>query len=467
MGIKGRIVQDVEIIDIANKGMSLGRSAEGKIYLVEKVVPGDLVDIKLIKKKKGLAFGTPIKTHSLSNHRETAFCDHFGLCGGCKWQNMQYASQLHFKQKLVKDAFQRIAKVEVEEYQAIIACEQSHFYRNKLEYTFAEKRWLTQEEIDLDTTFERRGLGFHIPGYFDKVVDINKCYLLDDKHNEYRNAVRAFTIENEYEYFNPSSHQGLLRNLMIRMTNFGEKMLLFIFYKNDEKNISKLLDWFQEKFPEVDSIMYIVNEKRNDSYFDQEVLLYKGKPFIVEELLGNKFKIGPKSFFQTNTRQAEQLFSVAKEYAELDGKTKLFDLYTGVGSIAISMADQCEAILGIEEVEEAIINAEANAAMNGITNTKFITGDVLEFFNESLFEKYFKPDVLVTDPPRAGMHPKVVARLLELEIPRMVYVSCNPSTQARDLALLSEKYNVCKSRTVDMFPYTSHVENVVQLKLKT
>ena len=467
MGIKGRMVHDVEIIDIADKGMSFGKSREGKIYLVEKVVPGDVVDIKLIKKKKGIAFGTPVKTHSKSELRATPFCDHFGLCGGCKWQHMQYDSQLLYKQKLVKDAFERIAKVPVEEFQPIIACDQKYFYRNKLEYTFAAKRWLTKEEIDLDTDLERRGLGFHIPGFFDKIVDVNKCYLLDDQHNEYRNAIRAYTIENHYEYFNQSNHQGLLRNLMIRMTDFGEKMILFIFYKNDEKKIHELLDWFQNKFPEIDSIMYIVNEKRNDSYYDQELILFKGKDFIVEELLGNKFKIGAKSFFQTNTKQAEQLFTVTKEFAELDGKTKLFDLYTGVGSIAISMADQCESILGIEEVEEAIINAEANAAMNEITNTSFITGDVLEFFDQSLFDKYFKPDVLITDPPRVGMHPKVVSRLLDLEIPSLVYVSCNPSTQARDLALLSEKYKVCKSRAVDMFPYTSHIENVVQLKLKS
>ncbi len=461
-------MKDVKFHGIADKGLAVGRNEEGKVFFVENAVPGDVADVFVLRNKKGVPFGFAQEITTFSDERVIAPCPHFDYCGGCKWQNLNYQSQLKYKQINVVDAVRKIAKQDPELVLDAVGSEKIFEYRNKLEFTFSNKRWLTPEEIKSEAEVnERDAVGFHISGAFDKVLDIFSCQLQDNKSNEIRNFIRDFAIENELSFFDLRIQKGLLRTLIIRNTTLGEWMVTMVFFENNKKQIQILLEAVKERFPDLTSIQYIVNAKKNDTIFDQEAHLFHGKRTIREKLGHVYFDIGVKSFFQTNTLQAEQLYSITKDFAGLQGDELVFDLYTGLGSIALYVADQCRFVVGIEEVEPAIADAKLNCELNNISNAAFYAGDVKDLFNETLIQKYGKPDVIITDPPRAGMHGDVVDMLLNIAPKKIVYVSCNPSTQARDIQLLSAKYNLVKLQPVDMFPHTHHIESVALLTLKT
>lgn len=464
------IIEKAEIIDIANEGKGIAKH-EDLVIFVEKVVPGDVVDIQIHKKKKNLAEGSPINFHTYSNLREDSFCSYFGTCGGCKWQNMSYSAQLQFKQKIVVDALTRLAKVELPAIDRIVGSEFTKYYRNKLEYTFSNKRWLEKSEISSEEIFDMDALGFHVPKRFDKIIDIKECYLQDNRSNDIRNAVRDISKKNDWSFYDIKQNSGFLRNLIIRNTSKNEWMVIVVFADNHLDEIIKMMEFLKENFSYISSLQYIVNQKKNDTIFDQEVVCYHGTPYIHEamkDLNGNeiKFRISAKSFYQTNAAQAEVLYHIAGNFADLQGNEIVYDLYTGTGTIANFVASKAKKVVGVEYIEDAIEDAKINSHINNIHNTVFYAGDMKDLLNDEFISLNGKPDVIITDPPRAGMHESVCKMLLKLEAQKIVYVSCNPATQARDLALLDEKYRVVKVQPVDMFPHTEHVENVVLLILK-
>lgn len=458
-------LENLSIESVAAEGKAVARH-DGMVVFVKGAVPGDVVDVQVTKKRKAYMEGNPVYYHQYSELREEAVCDYFGTCGGCKWQMLNYQSQLGFKQQQVSDNLSRIAKVDLPEIDAIIGSERTLRYRNKLEFTFSNKRWLTKEQIDSGEDLDRNGLGFHIPGLFDKVVDVETCHLMEEPTNAIKNEVRAYAQDYGLSFFDIRDQHGLLRNLMIRLTDIGELMVLLQFFEPDMEAIEGLMAHLKEKFPEITSLLYVINQKKNDTIFDQEVVCYSGKDHIIEEMGGLKFKIGPKSFYQTNSAQAKVLYDKTLEFADLSKDDLVYDLYTGTGTIANYCARQAKKVIGIEYVEDAIKDAFVNAEVNGIENTDFYAGDMKDVLNDAFVAKNGQPDVIITDPPRAGMHEDVVNMILKLAPKKVVYVSCNPATQARDIALMSEQYEVKKIQPVDMFPHTHHVENVVLLELR-
>lgn len=467
MARKHYVIENIPVHGIADRGKGVGRTAEGIAVFVEGAVPGDVVDVFVQKKKGGFIEGKVERLVTPSPDRTESFCQHFPLCGGCKWQNLDYEAQIRHKEQVVQDALRRIGKIEVGEFLPIVGAPETVFYRNKLEFGFSNKRWILDgETVDPEGPVDSRyGLGFHKAGFFDKVIDIERCWLQADPSNALRNACREIALEQELAFYDLRRHQGFLRNLMVRLTSTGECMLLVSFAQDRPDAISTYLDAILERFPTLTTIVYCINTKLNDSMFDLDMQTYYGKGFVIEQLGDLKFKIGPKSFFQTNSLQGKRLYDIAAEFAGLSGKENVYDLYTGTGSIALYLARHCRSVVGIEEIPEAIADAEENMRLNGIENATFYAGDVKNVLSPEFVQRHGKPDVLITDPPRAGMHEKAVQFLLELAAPRIVYVSCNPATQARDLQLLSEKYKVLKVRPVDMFPHTHHIENVALLEL--
>jgi len=460
------IAEQLTITGLADRGKGVCRTEDGKVIFVAGVAPGDVVDIFAKRKKKEVYEGTVQKFHSYSDLRVEPICSHFGLCGGCKLQHIDYEQQLAFKQLEVENALKRIGKVEVAEILPIVAADKQTYYRNKLEFSFSSKRWLTREEIDSGITNRVDVLGFHPGSSFDKVINLDHCYLQYEPSNEIRNTVRAIALEQKLAFFDALKKEGFLRQLMIRITSLGEIMIIVSVFENDRDRLFPLLEEMLKRLPAITSLYYCINTKANDYMYDLDMAHYYGQKEVADVLGGIRFNIGPKSFFQTNTEQAEKLYKTVVDFAEFTGTENVYDLYTGIGSIALFLAKHCKQVVGIEEVRAAIIDANANAALNNIENTVFYAGDVKNILTPDFAKKHGKPDILITDPPRAGMHPKVVQMLLQLEAPKLIYVSCKPSTQARDLQVLSEKYEVVKSRAVDMFPHTPHIENVVLLKLK-
>ena len=458
--------KNVTISAVAAEGKSIAR-IDDMVVFIPYGAPGDIVNVKLDKKKKNYGEGHITKIITPSSLRILPFCQHFGVCGGCKWQHLPYHYQLECKQQQVEDALQRIAKVELPKIDTILGSADTMHYRNKLEFTFSNKCWLTFEQMNSGETFEdRRALGFHIPGAFDKVLDIKECHLQADVSNRIRLFIRSYAIDNEYDFYDIRQQKGFMRNIIIRTATTGELMLIVVFGEDDEIKIKSLLDATQIAFPEITSLMYVVNRKVNDTIADQDVILYSGREYIVEQMGDLKFRVGPKSFYQTNSKQAHELYKVAKRMAALTGNELVYDLYTGTGTIANFVAHDATHVIGIEYVADAIADAKLNSQANGITNTEFYAGDMKDVLTDDFIAEHGVPDVMIIDPPRAGMHQDVVDVVLNAEPKRIVYVSCNPATQARDIALLDTKYKVVEVQPVDMFPHTQHVENVVALVRK-
>lgn len=449
----------------AAEGKALAR-IDGKVIFIEGgVVPGDVVDVRLGKSKKDWAEGRAIRFHSYAADRVTPFCEHFGTCGGCKWQMLPYDKQLSYKQQQVTDNLTRIGKLELPEMQPILGSKHVTHYRNKLEFTFSNKAWMPSEAIAEDGTIPRmNALGFHVPKLFDKVLDINTCYLEAEPVNAIRNTIRAYALEHDLSFYDIRAQVGWLRNLVVRILTTGEVMVNLVIQHENKKDREALLDHLLATVPGITTLLYTINPKLNDSIFDLEPKVYFGKGYAEEKLEDFTFKIGPKSFFQTNTYQGEALYQVTREFAGLTGTEIVYDLYCGTGSIGIFVSRQAGKVVGIELIKEAIDDAKENAARNGVNNATFFAGDVVDICNDAFFAQHGQPDVIITDPPRAGMHEKLVNKLLEIAAPRIVYVSCNPATQARDLALLDQLYAVKKIQPVDMFPHTHHIENVVLLE---
>jgi 23S rRNA (uracil1939-C5)-methyltransferase len=460
------VLHNVVMENYAAEGKSLAR-VDGKVIFVENTIPGDEVDVLLQKNKKDWGEGIALHFHNYSNLRVEPFCQHFGVCGGCQWQMLPYQQQLQYKQQQVTDNLKRIGKVTLPEIMPIVGAEETTRYRNKMEYTFANKRFLLSEELNNpDISTEENVAGFHARGFFDKVVPIFECHLQSEPTNFIRLAVWNYAKEHGLTHYDIRQHTGFLRNLQIRLATTGELMVNIVFAYEDKSKRLGLLRFIEEKFPEITTLLYTINTKKNDSLFDQEPKVYKGKGYIIEKLEDFEFKISPKSFFQTNTKQGEKLYKITREFAELTGEETVYDLYCGTGSIGIFVSKQAKKIIGVEVIEEAINDAKENAQINNLSHAEFFTGDVIDICDDAFFEQHGKPDVIITDPPRAGMHEKLVTKLLDIAAPLIVYVSCNPATQARDLSLLNEKYEVTKIQPVDMFPHTLHIENIVQLKLR-
>ncbi|WP_160069644.1 23S rRNA (uracil(1939)-C(5))-methyltransferase RlmD [Sphingobacterium bovisgrunnientis] len=457
-------LQNIEIFDIAEEGKGVGRHEE-LVLFIEKAIPGDVVDVELQRKKKNFAEGRVTNINQASPYRIEPFCPHFGVCGGCKWQHMSYDAQLKFKQQSVDNALTRIGKVDTVSMEEILGSAETTYYRNKLEYTFSNKRWLTNRDEEVQPE-DLNALGFHVPGRFDKILDIDHCFLQQDPSNNIRNSVRDFAIEQGMSFYDLRQHEGALRNLIIRTSSTGEVMVVVVFAYPEEGQVELMMNFIAEKFPEIASLLYIINQKRNDTIFDQDIHTFKGRDFIYEEMEGLKFKVGPKSFYQTNSAQAYELYKITRDFAELKGDELVYDLYTGAGTIANFVARQAKEVVGVEYVPTAIEDAKINSQINGINNTKFYAGDMKDVLTSEFIAAHGNPDVVITDPPRAGMHADVVNRILEMEAPKVVYVSCNAATQARDLEILAAKYDVVRIKPVDMFPQTQHVENVVLLKLR-
>ncbi|MGN1246660.1 MAG: 23S rRNA (uracil(1939)-C(5))-methyltransferase RlmD [Muribaculaceae bacterium] len=458
------VIEGVEISGVAAEGKSLAR-VDDMVVFIPYGAPGDVVDVKLDKKKKSYAEGHIEHMVKPSDLRREPFCEHFGVCGGCKWQHLPYDYQLKCKQQQVTDALERIAKVELPEISPILGSAHTEHYRNKLEYTFSNKMWLTFEQMQSGEEFsDRNALGFHIPGAFDKVLDIKKCWLQDDISNELRLYIREYALGKGYSFYDLKGQHGLMRTLMVRTTSTGELMLIVVFGENNREAIEDVMAAIAERFPQITSLLYVINLKVNDTIGDQEINCYRGRDYIEEEMEGLRFRIGPKSFYQTNSLQAYELYKVARRFARLTGKECVYDLYTGTGTIANFVARQARKVVGIEYVPEAIEDAKLNSRVNGIDNTTFFAGDMKDVLTADFIAEHGKPEVMIVDPPRAGMHGDVVNVILEAEPERIVYVSCNPATQARDLALLNAKYRVTAVQPVDMFPHTHHVENVVALE---
>lgn len=463
---KKRVVEDVTILDIADKGKALAR-IDDVVTFVTGVVPGDVCDIMIKRKRKNYWEGHVLKIKQLSELRIEPQCQYFGTCGGCKWQNLSYAQQLEYKEKHVRDAIQRIGKVDVAQMEPILGSEQVFNYRNKLEFSFSARQWLTAEQVASGEDFEDvPSLGFHVPGRWDKVLDIEECHLQQDPSNAIRNRVREIALANDFSYYHLNKQKGFLRNLTIRNTMTDEWMVILSVGEDRPKDIKLILDTLVDEFPQLTSVLYVINTKQNDTIHDLDVQVHSGKDHILEEMEGLKFRVGPKSFYQTNGPQAYELYKITRDFANLQGNEVVYDLYTGTGTIAQFVSKSAEKVVGIEYVEAAIEDAKVNAKLNSIENCTFYAGDMKDVFSPELIAKEGKPDVVITDPPRAGMHADVVARLNELLPDRIVYVSCNVGTQARDVQLLSENYTVTKMRPVDMFPHTHHVENVALLERK-
>lgn len=456
------VFKNVAIESIAAEGKCVAR-VDNQVIFVEGVAPGDVVDIKITRDKKKFLEGNPIAFHKLSEVRVEPFCEYFGTCGGCKWQSIDYMVQLEYKTRQVVDNLQRIAKVELPEINNIIPSRNTRYYRNKLEFTFSNKRWLTQQDISSGEALDKDALGFHIPKRFDKVVDIEHCYLQQDPSNEIRRAIRDYAKGQNLDFFDLVQMKGLMRNLIIRTANTGEIMVIVQFGRLDAA-ITGVMDFVKEQFPQITSLFYVVNTKGNETFHDLELHLHHGRPYILEEMEGLKFKIGPKSFFQTNSEQSYELYKVARNYAGLTGGEVVYDLYTGTGTIANFVAHRAKKVIGLEYVPEAIEDAKVNSELNGISNTSFFAGDIKDLLDDEFLRVHGKPDVIITDPPRAGMHEDVVNMLIKASPEKIVYVSCNPATQARDLAWLDKNYKIIAVQPVDMFPHTYHVENVVLLQ---
>ncbi|MBL7888577.1 MAG: 23S rRNA (uracil(1939)-C(5))-methyltransferase RlmD [Bacteroidia bacterium] len=459
-----QIVENIAVIDASSDGQAVAKTEE-YVMFIKGAVPGDVVDVQITRKKSKYREAKTIAVKQRSDKRVDEVCSHFGVCGGCKWQNMSYEWQLYYKQKQVTDALTRLAKIELPEIQKILPSEKTYHYRNKLEYTFSNKKWLTVEEIETNQTIDNRNaLGFHIPGLFDKVLDIDTCHLQEEPSNSIRLAVKEFALKNGLTFFDLREQIGLLRNIIIRSTSTGEWMVIISFYYDDKENIAALLEHLSALFSQITSLQYVINSKKNDTINDLDIKVYKGNDSIYENMEGLKFKIGPKSFYQTNSEQAYNLYKVTRDFAALTGNEIVYDLYTGTGTIANFVAHQAKKVVGVEYVPAAIEDAKINAQLNGIENTSFYAGDMKDVLNDAFVQANGKPDVIITDPPRAGMHDDVTKKILEIEPQKIVYVSCNPATQARDLQLLDQKYRVTKVQPVDMFPQTHHVENVVLLE---
>jgi 23S rRNA (uracil1939-C5)-methyltransferase len=466
------VFENVSIIDIAEEGKGVGKTNDFVVF-VEKAVPGDIADVQVYRKKKNFAEGKIINLKKASDYRTEPFCEHFGICGGCKWQHMTYAAQLQFKQKTVAGALSHLAKIDVSDMLPIVPSPEDRYYRNKLEYTFSNKRWLTDGENRTDEPMDMDALGFHIPGRFDKILDVQHCYLQADPSNDIRNSLRDFAKQQGISFYDLKAHSGALRNLIIRTSSTGELMVIVVFAYASEEEIDAVMNFIDTGFKQITSLLYIINQKKNDTIFDQEILVKRGPEYIHEEMPagrtgGNsiRFCIGPKSFYQTNSIQALRLYEITRDFAGFKGNELVYDLYTGAGTIANFIAGHVKEVVGVEYVPTAIEDAKINSGINNITNTKFYAGDMKDVLNADFVAEHGKPDVIITDPPRAGMHPDVVNRLIEIEAGKIVYVSCNPATQARDLLVLKEKYDVVKIQPVDMFPHTQHVENVVLMVLR-
>jgi 23S rRNA (uracil1939-C5)-methyltransferase len=457
-------IENVTITDIGAEGKAIARVNDVVVFTTH-VIPGDVVDVQVTKKRTKYMEARVVRVVKPSTDRVPAFCEHFEVCGGCKWQFLPYEKQLFYKQKQVADQLTRIGRIELPEITPILGSAKTTFYRNKLEFGFSNKRWLTSAEMGLEgNDINMNALGFHVPAMFDKIININKCWLQGDPSNQIRDFIKKYADENSLEYFDRRIQSGFLRNIIVRTSSTGEVMLIVSFFREEEENREKLLAALASEFPQITSLMYVINEKGNDTITDQEILVYKGKDHILEEMEGLKFKIGPKSFYQTNSEQAYELYKVAREFANLKGGEVVYDLYTGTGTIANFVARNVSKVVGIEYVPEAIEDAHVNSELNGIENTSFFAGDMKRILTSEFVASHGKPDVIITDPPRAGMDEDVVKTILEAAPNRVVYVSCNPATQARDLALMNEAYRVTRIQPVDMFPHTHHVENVVLLE---
>ena len=460
------MLEKILVEDYAAEGRSLAK-VDGKVIFIERSVPGDVVDVKLFKNKKDWAEGWPLQFHSFSADRVDPFCSHFGVCGGCQWQMLPYEKQLAYKQKQVQDNLQRIGKIPLPEMFPIIGADENRFYRNKLEYTFSNRKFLLEQELkDPLISQEENVAGFHAQGIFDKIIDINNCYLQAEPSNALRMAVKNFGKENGFEFYDIRNHRGFLRTMQLRICTTGEVMVNIVFGHEDEEKRKKLFEFLLQQFPSISTLLYTINTKKNDSLYDLDPKTYYGNGYVTEKLEDFQFRIGPKSFFQTNTKQAEKLYRVARDFAELSGKEIVYDLYCGTGSIGIFVSKQAKKIIGVDIITQAIEDAKQNAALNNLSDAEFVGGDVIDICNDDFFTTHGKPDVIITDPPRAGMHEKLARKILDIEAPVIVYVSCNPATQGRDLNLLGEKYEVTGIQPLDMFPHTHHIENVTQLKLK-
>jgi len=463
---KNVVLQQVTVEDYAAEGKALART-EGKVVFISGAVPGDVVDVQLSKNKKDWAEGKAIYFHEYSKDRVEPFCEHFGVCGGCKWQMLPYEKQLQYKQNEVEQNLRRLGKIELPEIMPIIGCDTINRYRNKLEFTFSNRRYLLAGEMDNpEAAIQTSGLGFHVPRLFDKVIDISTCHLMDEPTNAIKNTIRQYAFNNNLPFYDIRNHTGWLRTLVLRICTTGEVMVNLCIAYEDAEATKKLFDHLLLQVPSISTLLYTINPKKNDSIYDLQPKVYYGKGYALETLEDFQFKISPKSFFQTNTRQGEKLYQVTRDFAELTGNETVYDLYCGTGSIGIFVSRLAKKIIGVELIEEAIDDARENAALNKIQHTHFFAGDVIDVCNDAFFAQHGRPDVIITDPPRAGMHEKLVKKILNMAAPTVVYVSCNPATQARDLQLLDEKYMVTKVQPVDMFPQTHHIENVVQLKLR-
>jgi 23S rRNA (uracil1939-C5)-methyltransferase len=462
---KKLIFERVEVVDAGAKGKTVGKAPDGRIIFMTNTVPGDIVDVQTYKKRKNYFEGKAIKFHSLSKKRTEPACQHFGTCGGCKWQHMGYEHQLFYKQKEVENNLRRIGHLELPEITPILGSKRHYFYRNKMEFSFSDSRWLTLDELRSDTVFtDKNALGFHIPGMWDKILDIKKCHLQEDPSNAIRLGTKEFATKNDISFFNPRHQQGLLRTLMIRTSSTGEIMVVIQFFEDDTAKRELLLNHLKESFPEITSLQYVINPKQNDTIYDQEVICYAGRDHIFEAMEGLQFKINAKSFYQTNSEQAYELYKLTRNFAGLTGNELVYDLYTGTGTIAQFVAKNAKKVVGIESVPEAIQDAKWNAANNNIDNVDFFVGDMKNVFNEKFITANGTPDIIITDPPRDGMHKDVVHQILNIAPEKVVYVSCNSATQARDLELMKEQYKVVQVQPVDMFPQTHHVENIVLLE---
>jgi 23S rRNA (uracil1939-C5)-methyltransferase len=458
------LLERVRITDIGAEGNALAR-VDNLVVFVPMLIPGDVVDIRIIRKRKKYLEGRVVKFHEYSDDRVKPRCIYFGTCGGCRWQHLPYPLQLKYKEKQVRDNLTRIGRIDLPEISPVIGSEEQYMYRNKLEFTFSDKRWFTEEEVRSGVTFEKEpALGFHIPGLFDKVLDIEECHLQPEPSNMIRNSVRKYAIENGLSFFDLREQKGFLRNMIIRNALDGSVMVILVLFHEDEEKRKGLMDFLAKEYPAITSLQYIINSKKNDSLYDQEPVLYSGVDHLMEEMDGLKFRIGAKSFYQTNTKQAVHLYRIAKDFAGLTGNEVVYDLYTGTGTIANFVAGSALKIIGIEYVDEAVKDARLNSVINNIGNTLFFSGDMKDVLTEEFMAEYGAPDVIITDPPRAGMHEEVVKAIIRANPEKIVYVSCNPSTQARDILLMSEDYYVDRVQPVDMFPHTHHVENVVLLR---
>jgi len=463
---KNPLLERLEIVDVAAEGKAIGKH-DNMVVFVPWLAPGDIADVQVTRKRKKYMEGRATKIHEYSKDRIEPICSHFSICGGCKWQHLPYEKQLALKQKQVVDNLTRIGKVELNDICDILPSSKQTHYRNKLEFTFSSTRWLTEEEVENEVEItDRNALGFHVPGRFDRVMDVKTCYLQDDLSNQIRIALREFVTNEGFTFYNQRQNEGFMRNVILRNSNLGEWMIVVVFGEEDMNAIDAVMYHLKDSFPQITSLQYVVNLKVNDTIGDLDIKCFSGRDYIEEEMEGLRFKIGPKSFFQTNSEQALELYKITRDFAELKDTDLVYDLYTGTGTIANFVAKQCKKVIGVEYVEPAIVDARINSENNKIDNTLFFAGDMKDVLDEAFVAEHGKPDVIITDPPRAGMHGDVVKTILKAEPDAIVYVSCNPATQARDLELLSERYIVTRVQPVDMFPHTHHVENVVRLEKK-